>query len=79
MAAAVSKIEVVKKNATAGAGHTDTVLKLWFWNKNSALELLAKHLGLLQTGAAETPTPIFQITCLPPFSPDSSFRRAPHE
>ena len=48
MAAAVSKIEVVKKNAAAGDGHTDTVVKLWFWNKNAALELLSKHLGLLQ-------------------------------
>jgi terminase small subunit-like protein len=34
MAAAVSKIELVKKNAAAGDGHTDTVVKLWFWNKN---------------------------------------------
>jgi len=34
MAAAVSKFEVVKKNAAAGDGHT--VVKLWFWNKNHA-------------------------------------------
>ena len=46
MAAAVSRIEVVKKNVTAGDGHTDTVVKLWFWNKVQALELLFKHLGL---------------------------------
>jgi len=48
MAAAVSKIEVVKKNAAAGAGRTDSVVKVWFWNKNHALELLCKHLGLLE-------------------------------
>jgi hypothetical protein len=30
MAAAVSRIEAVKKNAAAGDGHTDTVVKLWF-------------------------------------------------
>jgi hypothetical protein len=41
MASAVSKIEVVKKNAAAGDGHTDTVVKLWFWNKNAALFLQA--------------------------------------
>lgn len=79
MAAAVSRIEVVKKNAAADNGHTDTVVKIWFWNKNSALELLFKHLGLLQPGAAETPSPIFQITCLPSFSPDPSLPRMPHE
>jgi hypothetical protein len=41
MAAAVSKIEVVKKNAnaTASDGHPDTVVKLWCWNKIAALEL----------------------------------------
>ena len=46
MASAVSKLEVVKKNLQAGDGHTDTVVKLWFWNKNEALTLLAKHFGL---------------------------------
>ena len=53
MAAAVSRIEVVKKNAAAG--HTDTVVKLWFWNKNAALELLSKHLGLLTPDADDRP------------------------
>jgi phage terminase small subunit len=47
MAAAVASIEVVKKNATAGDGHTDTVVKLKFWNKNHAIEWLCKHLHLL--------------------------------
>ena len=47
MAAAVASIEVVKKNATARDGHTGTVVKLRFWNKNQALDLLCKHLNLL--------------------------------
>ncbi len=51
MAAAVSKIEVVKKNVAAG-GHTDTILKLWFWDKSHAIELFFKHLRLLQEQAA---------------------------
>ena len=48
MAAVVSKIEVVTKNAAASGGCPDTVVKLWFWNKNKALELLFKHLGLME-------------------------------
>jgi hypothetical protein len=48
MAAAVSRIEVVRKNAAGGDGHIDTVVKLWFWNKNQALDTLCKHLGLLK-------------------------------
>jgi phage terminase small subunit len=46
MAAAVSKIEVVTKNAAASGGCPDTIVKLWFWNTNKALELLSKDLGL---------------------------------
>ena len=64
MAAAVSKIEVVKKNAAAGDGHTDTVVKVWFWNKNAALELLSKHLGLL-TPDADDDRPIVPVFLLP--------------
>ena len=44
---AIAGIEVVIKNAQAGDGHTDTVHKIKFWDKGRALELLAKHLGLL--------------------------------
>jgi phage terminase small subunit len=47
MAAAVASIEVVKRNATGADGPTTTVVKLRFWNKNQAIELLAKHLQLL--------------------------------
>ena len=62
MAACVSKIEVMKKNAAAGDGHT--VVKLWFWNKNSALELLSKHLGLLKADAtppSAAATPVYVL------------------
>jgi hypothetical protein len=60
MGAAVSKLEVVKKNAAAGDGHTDTVVKIWFWNKTQALELLSKHLGLLK-GADEDDRPAVPV------------------
>jgi phage terminase small subunit len=64
MATAVSRIEVVRKNAAAGDGHVDTVVKLWFWNKNAALELLSKHLGLL-TPDADDDRPIVPVFLLP--------------
>jgi phage terminase small subunit len=44
---AIAGIEVVIRNAKAGDGITDTIHKLKFWDKNRALETLAKHLGLL--------------------------------
>ena len=65
MAAAVSKIEVVKKNAAAGDGHTDTVVKLWFWNKNAALELASRHLGLLDQPDANDDRPTVPVFLLP--------------
>ena len=46
-AACVASFEVVIKNAAAGDGHTDTVHKLKAWDKLKALEMAAKHLGLL--------------------------------
>jgi phage terminase small subunit len=66
MAAAVSKIEVVKKNAAAGDGHTDTVVKLWFWNKNAALELLFRHLGLLEQPDPDDDRPVVPVFLMPP-------------
>lgn len=39
--------EVIKKNAAAGDGHTDTVHKVQLSKKLGALELLAKHFGLV--------------------------------
>lgn len=45
--AAIQSVEVIIKNAKAGDGVTDTVLKLRHWDKVRALELMMKHLGLL--------------------------------
>lgn len=45
--AAASSVEVVKKNLTAGDGHVDEVLKIKVWDKPKNIELLFKHLGLL--------------------------------
>jgi phage terminase small subunit len=64
MAAVVSRIEIMKKPAGAG-GHPDEVVKLWFWNKNQALELLAKHLGLLKSKEEEA-RPHGPVFILPP-------------
>src|SRR3954468_7630911 len=36
---------MVKKHSGAGDGHTNTVVKLRFWSKNQAIELLAKGGG----------------------------------
>lgn len=47
MGAAVAGFEVIKKNATAGDGHIDTIHKFKMWDKPKALDLLAKHFGLL--------------------------------
>lgn len=46
-AAALASFELVLKNAKAGDGVTDTVLKMKAWDKVKALELLAKHFKLL--------------------------------
>ena len=45
--AAISSIEVVKKNLEAGDGKVDTIHKVRLWDKLKALEALAKHFGLL--------------------------------
>ena len=44
---AIGSAEIVIKNAAAGDGHTDRVMKLRLWDKVKSLETLAKHLGLL--------------------------------
>src|SRR3989304_1468758 len=46
--AAVGQVEVVRRNVDSGDGHRDAVLKVRLWDKPRALELLAKHLGLLK-------------------------------
>ena len=45
---AVSSLEVVKQNLTAGDGKIDVVMKPRPWDKPKALEMLAKHNGLLK-------------------------------
>ena len=45
--AQVSRVETIIKNAKAGDGHTDTVLKLAFWSKEKALDMLGRHFGVL--------------------------------
>lgn len=46
-AACVQSVEVIRKNVEAGDGKTDTIYKLKLWDKPKALEMLAKHFGLL--------------------------------
>lgn len=45
--AALAGFEVLIKNAKAGDGVTDTIHKFRLWDKVKALEILAKHFGLL--------------------------------
>lgn len=44
---AIAGVEVIIKNAEAGDGQTDTVHKYKMWDKVKALELLARHLQIL--------------------------------
>jgi phage terminase small subunit len=46
-AAALADYEAIIKNAKAGDGHTDEVLRPRAWNKIEALRDLAKHFSLL--------------------------------
>lgn len=46
LAAAVSSVEVLKRNVASGDGHTDDVLKVRLWDKPKNLEMIGKHLGL---------------------------------
>ena len=43
----IAGCEVIIKNAEAGDGHTDTVLKLKFIDRGRYVELAAKHQGML--------------------------------
>jgi phage terminase small subunit len=47
MGRAVSSFDVVKRNITSGDGKTDDVLRVRLNDKVKALEMLAKHFGLL--------------------------------
>src|SRR6266487_3827751 len=61
--AAIASVEVVKRNMTAGDGKVELVYKVKCWSKVAALELLAKHFGLIDGEPAQTvaPGPIFQL------------------
>jgi hypothetical protein len=48
LASAIGGIEVVKRNVDSADGKTDDVIKLKVWDKPKALEMLFKHLGLLE-------------------------------
>jgi phage terminase small subunit len=45
--ASLASVEVIMKNATAGDGKIDRVLKIRLWDKNKALTDLARHFALL--------------------------------
>src|SRR3990167_1090139 len=47
IAAAVSSVEVTKRNLEAGDGVQEDVVKVRLWDKPKNIELLCKHLGLL--------------------------------
>ena len=51
VAAAVSGIEVTKRNLTAGDGAQEDVVKVKLWDKMKAIELLMRHLQLLEPAA----------------------------
>ena len=46
-AASIAQFETIIKNAEAGDGHMDTVHKIRLTDSTKALEMLAKHFGLL--------------------------------
>lgn len=46
-AACLASIEVVRENAQPGDGHMDNIHKIKVYDKTKALDMLAKHFGLL--------------------------------
>lgn len=68
MGAQVASIEVVKRNITSGDGVLDEVIKVKFWNKNQALELMHKHLRLLEAVDPNEGLPDVPAFLLPPGS-----------
>lgn len=91
VAAQVGSIEVVKKNAEAGDGHTDRVVKIRFIDPVRPLEILAKYFGVDKPDPAQPcelprlvivvqprpggPVPPTRIVTSPPFLPSVSARR----
>jgi phage terminase small subunit len=47
VAACIASIEVVKRNVYSDDGAVDDVIKIKHWDKMKALEMAAKHYGLL--------------------------------
>lgn len=45
--ASIASLEVIMKNATAGDGKVDRVLKIKIWDKPKVMEMLGKHFALL--------------------------------
>jgi len=60
-AATIQSFEVVLKNATAGDGIIDRVLKIKLWDKTKALDLAMQHLALLQTKPEPPKAPTVSI------------------
>ena len=54
MGAQVAGVEVIIKNAKAGDGHTDEVLKLKLWDKPKTQHLSMQHLGLATQQVEQT-------------------------
>jgi phage terminase small subunit len=48
LAAAIGGVEFVRRNVDGADGHSDDVIKVKVWDKPRALEMLFKHLGLLE-------------------------------
>lgn len=46
-AACIASVEIIMKNATAGDGKIDRVLKIKVWDKPKVMEMLGKHFALL--------------------------------
>lgn len=65
MSAAVASVEFVRRNLEGGDGHSDELVKLKFWNKNHATELLFKHHGLLEQPDANDDRPTVPVYVLP--------------
>ena len=59
--ACISGYEMVMKNATAGDGQTDRVLKIKLWDKMKALDLAMQHFALLQTKPEPPKAPTVSI------------------
>ena len=59
--ACISSTEVILKNATAGDGKIDRVLKIRLWNKMQALDLAMQHFALLQTKPEPPKAPTVSI------------------